>query len=481
MTWMRSALLTLLLALALAAVGCGGGENVSAPAGQTQEPARLAPGDAAGYIGVDTNLDSAQWQQLEELLERFPDGDRVVEWIVKELGEEDVSWEDDIQPALGPVTAFVLLAKERQPVVLVQPSDRSKLDALLAKSDEQEVTADLEDGWVAVANKQAHLDAFRAGADRGRLDDSSSFKEAMAGLPADSLASVYVGGDALKGDWSAYAPLGSGVTGIPAAGAQLQSLGLAVEADDDGLRLVGSVRSDGGPQPQSYEPELFARVPDSAIIALSFHGTPELTQQLGSQGGLGPFLPAVEEVLGMKVEELVELLEGEAALYVRPGLVIPEVSLAVEAPDPARAMGVVDRIARGLGQQVETLEIDGVTAHAVTVENVRVVWAAFDGVLLVSTGQSAIRDFRSGGSKLVDDARFDEAMARVGLGERTGGFVFVDLDEAVPFIEGLAGLSGERLPDVWRRNLEPLETFAAEGAAEGDAIRFDAFLAVGDS
>jgi hypothetical protein len=157
MTWMRPALLTLLLALSLAAVGCGGGENVSAPAGQTQGPARLAPEDAAGYIGVDSNLDSAQWQQLQGLLDRFPDGDRVVDWLVKELGEEDVSWKDDIQPALGPVTAFALLAEEKQPVVLVQPSDRAKLDALLAKSDEREVTADLEDGWVAVARTQAHL------------------------------------------------------------------------------------------------------------------------------------------------------------------------------------------------------------------------------------------------------------------------------------------------------------------------------------
>jgi hypothetical protein len=477
---MRPALLTLLLALALAAVGCGGGENASAPAGQTQAAAGLAPGDAAAYVGVDTDLDSAQWAQLQKLLDRFPDGDRVVEWIVKELGEEDVRWEDDIQPALGPVTAFVLLAKEQQPVVLVQPADRAQLDELLAKADEPQVAADLEDGWVAVARTQAHLDAFRAGAERGRLDDSAAFREAMAGLPADSLASVYVGGEALKGGWTGYAPLSPGRTGLPAAGAQLQSLGLAVEAVENGLHIVGSVRTDG-PEPQTYEPELFGHVPDSSILAISFHGTPELAQQLGSQGGLGPFLPAVDEVLGVKLEELLELLEGEVALYVRPGLVIPEVSIAAEAPDAAQAMGVVDRIARRLGQQVETLEIDGVTAHAVTVENVRIAWAAFDGVLLVSTGQSAIRDFRSDGSKLVDDARFAEAMERVGLGERTGGLVYVDLDEAVPFLEGLAGLSGERLPAEWRRNLEPLETLAAQGAAEGGAIRFEAFLAVGGS
>ena len=33
---------------------------------------------------------------------------------------------------------------------------------------------------------------------------------------------------------------------------------------------------------------------------------------------------------------------------------------------------------------------------------------------------------------------------------------------------------------VWRRNLEPLESFAAQGSQDGDAIRFEAFLGVAD-
>jgi hypothetical protein len=468
--------LTTLFALALLVAGCGGGENASAPAGAVQDAASLAPADAAGYVGLDTDLDSAQWEQLQELLDRFPDGDRLLQEIVDELGDEGVSWEEDVQPALGPVSAVAVLGENNNAVVLVQPDDRSKLDALLDKADDEQVTADLEDGWVAVAEEQAHLDAYRTAVDRGTLDGAADFREAMAGLPEDSVAAVYLSGKALTSGWTGYAPLGN----LPTAGANLRSLGLAVEATDDGLRIAGSVRNDG-PRPESYEPALLRRVPDRTIVALSFHGTSELAEQLGSEGALGPFLPAVEEQLGVKLADLLELLEGEVALYVRPGIVIPEVSLAVEAPDAARAMGVVDRIAGRLGGEVETIEIDGVTAHAVTVENVRIAWAAFDGVLLVSSGRSAIRDFRGDGSKLVDDDRFKAAVERVGLGDRTGGLAYVDLDEAVPFLEGVADLAGEQLPAELIRNLEPLDTFVAEGGPDGDAVRFEAFLAVAGS
>ena len=262
--------------------------------------------------------------------------------------------------------------------------------------------------------------------------------------------------------------------------AQLESLGLAVEAADDGLRIAARLeRRARRPRPTS--PSCSGRCPTGRSSPCRSTARPSSPGSSEASDALGPLLPTLEQKLGLKLADVLELLEGEAALYVRPGLVIPEISLAVEAQDAARAMATVDRIARGLGGDVETVEIDGVTAHAVTVDKVRIVWAAFDGVLLVSTGPTAIRDFRGDGAKLVDDDRFTEAVGRVGLGDRTGGLVYVDLDEAVPFIEGLAGISGERLPAEVRRNLEPLESFVAEAAPDGDSVRFEAFLAVGDS
>ena len=47
------------------------------------------------------------------------------------LGEQGVDWTNDIRPAIGPELVVVATAN-REPVVLVQPSDEAKLDALLA-------------------------------------------------------------------------------------------------------------------------------------------------------------------------------------------------------------------------------------------------------------------------------------------------------------------------------------------------------------
>jgi hypothetical protein len=482
MVSMRPALASLLLALTLGlAAGCGGGENVVQTAAATDGAAQLAPRDSAAYIGVDTDLDSAQWQQLQELLDRFPDGDQLVQKIVDEAGKDGVSWNDDVKPALGPLTAVVLLRGKAQPVVLVQPEDRAKLDALLAKSDEQQVSTDLEDGWVAIARTQAELDAYREARELGSLDQDATFRTAMEGLPADSLASGFVRGDALDAATALQSnPLG--ITGLSGAGADLQSLGFAVEAQDDGLHVVGSVRTGADvPDVQSYEPKLLAQVPERTFVALSFHGTADLSEQLSSNQALKSLLPMIEQGIGMKLADVAELIEGEVVVYVRPALGIPEVTLVADAPDGARAMGIVDRLAQGLKANVETLELDGVTAHAVQAQQVRIAWAAFDGVLLVSTGATAIRDFRADGAKLVDDEDFEAAMDEVGgLGNETVGLAYVDLSEAVPFVEGLAGLTGERLPDVWRRNLEPLESFAVQGSEDGDAIRFEAFVGVAD-
>jgi hypothetical protein len=482
MVSMRPALVSLLLVVTLGlAAGCGGGENVVQTTGAaTDGAAQLAPRDSAAYVGIDTNLDSAQWQQLQELLDRFPDGDQLVQKIVDEAGKDGVSW-DDVKPALGPLTAVVLLRGKSSPVVLVQPEDRAKLDALLAKSDERQVSTDLEDGWVAIARTQAELDAYREARELGGLDEDATFRTAMEDLPADSLASGFVRGDAFDAATALQSnPLG--VTGLSGAGNDLQSLGFAVEAQDDGLHVVGSVRAKGDvPDVQSYEPTLLAKVPDRTFVALSFHGTADLSDQLSSNGALKSLLPMIEQGLGIKLADVAELIEGEVVLYVRPGVGIPEVTLAAEAPDEARAIGIVDRLARGLQGTVETLEVDGVTAHAVQAQQVRIAWAAFDNVLLVSTGPTAFRDFRGDGEKLVDDEGFQAAMEQVGgLGNETGGLAYVDLSEAVPFIDGLAGLAGDRLPDVWRRNLEPLESFAAQGSQDGDAVRFEAFLGVAD-
>src|SRR5829696_5383221 len=89
-------------AAAALSVACGGSEQ---PA--TGGPA-VVPADAAVYVSVQSDLDSAQWKQVEKLVLRFPDGRGAVERLHGDLGN-GVNYEDDLEPALGPTVELVWL------------------------------------------------------------------------------------------------------------------------------------------------------------------------------------------------------------------------------------------------------------------------------------------------------------------------------------------------------------------------------------
>jgi hypothetical protein len=211
---------------------------------------------------------------------------------------------------------------------------------------------------------------------------------------------------------------------------------------------------------------------------VSFHGSDQNEKSITGQTALAPFLPSVEQALGVRLADVLALLRNQGVLYVRPGLPIPEVTLAVETPDTDAALATVDRIARHLAGSFETTEVDGVTAHVLRIDQVRVTWAAFDGTLLLSTGPSALRDFRSDDAKLVDEKRFTAAGDEVGLGDSTAGVAYVDMQRVSELIDGLAGLAGEDVPPELARNLAPIESIATNATADGSGVRFRGFLSV---
>src|SRR5687767_2245307 len=93
-------LLALTLVLALAGCGGGGGEAGGAAAD-------FVPADVGLYATGNTDFESEEWQQAEELVGRFPDGERAIAMLLEELQEEDVDFEQDVRPALGPEVAVV--------------------------------------------------------------------------------------------------------------------------------------------------------------------------------------------------------------------------------------------------------------------------------------------------------------------------------------------------------------------------------------
>jgi len=468
---MRVTLLACMSALLLAAGGCGGDSTTSA-AGGDPGAAALVPADVVAFVSLNTDRDSDQVEQLREVANRFPIARDGLDRLLRELtAEDELTWNEDVEPAVGDEVAFAVLAGHDGVVGLTQPDDPAKLDALLSTTDVEVETREVE-GW-HVFGEPGDLDAFEAARGGDTLDDSDAYADAFDDLADEALAKFYASGAALEGLSEQF--------GTPVEGAgSFDTAGVVFEAVDDGIRVDGRATGVEG-LPAAFEPELLGRVPDDAFLAISFSGLDELLSDLRS--GSIPFLPDVEQALGVTLDELGAVFSGEGVLYARSGVPIPEVTLAVRPENPAGALATLRKLAETLagvtGSSVQRTEVDGVQVEYLEIEGVRVQLASVDGTVIVTTGIAGIRDFRADDDKLTGSDEFESAADAAGFEEHTNGLFYVNFAEALPVIEGLAGLAGEPLPTEVRENLEPLRTLFVHGHAADGEVRFSGVLETG--
>ena len=439
----------------------------------------LAPADALAYVTVTTDASSDQWKQAASLLERIPGArDGVSASIGSALGKQGIDWTSDVAPALGPELVVVATAA-KEPIVLVQPEDEQKLDALVAKSDTPLVRGAVE-GWQALAQSQAALDAYRSALDKGTLEGVDGFTQGFEALPSDAIARAWVDTARLAKDLGALAPQGLG-SDSSSLDLGLDWLSAAVSAREDGVLLTVGMRTPGGGDTR-YEPVLFGRVPADAVAALSFGGTQGLLDRLQGKVPLDKVSGEIEKLTGVSLQGIADALSGEGALYVRPsGTKLPEVTLALRPPDPSKTWDTVDRLAHRLAEQGKTtvtvrtengLEVSRVTLDQVTVSYARLA----DDTIVVTTGADGIRTFVAGGPKLVDSEAYTRAADAVGMGERTRGFLYVDVDGLLP----LAEASGGAVPPDARDALGAVDSLILEGTGEGDTTQLSGFLRLND-
>ncbi len=466
-------LLTFVAALsaALVAAGCAASTERT---GSVPASAKLAPADALAFVTLVTDDSSEQWQNAERLLGLFPDARIEVLGAVRtELEQEDLTWEDDVAPALGDELVVVVTAA-RKPVLLVQPENADALSGLIAQSDDPLVQGTVSD-WTALAETQAELDAYRAALGRGTLDGVESFSEAMTGLPEEALVRGWVDFAAIARDLAAA---------FEQSGVQdelgVDWLAAALTAEDDGVHLSVGVRTPDG-NGSSYEPELFERVPADAVAALSFGGTQSTLDRIEGAVDVGAVSSALEDAVGVSLDGVLEALSGEGLFYVREGgEEIPEVTLVLAPPDASKTFDTVDRVARKLagqaGAEVRTRTDGGLTLHELTVEGVSLTYARVDDSVMVTTGPTGIADFLGDGPKLIDDDAFTNAADRVELGDRTRGFAYVDIDGLVPLVESLAG--PDAVPAEAREVLGTLDSLILQGSGDGETTTLSGFLRV---
>lgn len=465
---MRVGLAALLAGLMLGAAGCGGSDSAATGGGGA---ASIAPATAAVYVTLNTDVDSDQVDRLEELLAKFPDRGRLLAEIEKSITDEGLSWEADIKPALGETLDLVLLDLDGEEFVAVlKPGDEAKLKALLAKGDDPPVTREI-DGWTVIAETIAVIDHFETARSDGALEDDEQFKDAMDGLPDEALAKLYVDGDA--------ATKAAGQAGQKN---RLNSFAAALGAESNGLRLDGALKAELEDQFASlapYEPKLLEAAPEDALAFISGNGGGKVSEGFAQTPGT---LGQLRDLLGVDLEGITELFDGEFAFWVGQGAPIPEITFLAEVEDEQQALAMLDRLAGQIppetGAQSRTTEIDGVQAKQVVLDGLPITYATFDGKAIVTSRPGAIADVRAEGESLADDPDFEQALEEAEMPDETFGFVYLDLDRLGDLVEGLAGLSGGEIPPEASRNLEPLGAFVFHSSGEPEDLKLSAFLSI---
>jgi hypothetical protein len=487
----RGAWLAALAVALLTVAGCGS-DTPAGPAG-----AEVAPASTELFLTLDTSFDSDQWSTARGLLEKFPDGDRAVAFFLDQLSSEGVDFESDVEPALGPETDVVgldLFAEEPVFVGLTQPDDKQKFDELAQSSDEPVVAREI-DGWTAFADNETALDRFEEERADGTLDGSEEFTATLGEVEAGALTRLYLSGPSLQEGLAARTELPDGALEALVPGGQIPSIAFALIAEENGARVEGAARlasdEEGGLVIEPFEAELPNELPAGATVYAGFR---DLDRQLSALkeffAQLNPQFDAdlarIEAQLGVSLEEDVfPLLAGEGAFILRPGFVIPEVTLVTHVEDEQRAVETLDVLAAALRDQLplrsvpQPTEIAGVEAKELMLAPpLALYYAAFDGKLVVTTSRDGIASLREDGDRLADDPDFRAALDDAGVPDETTGITYINVEAAVRNLVGLAEMGGAELPPELGPNLEPLQSLVFYGTKDGQTLRFTGFLSV---
>ena len=65
-------------------------------------------------------------------------------------------------------------------------------------------------------------------------------------------------------------------------------------------------------------------------------------------------------------------------------------------------------------------------------------YGVVDGTVVITSGLSGISDYGAAGERLPASADFKQAQEAAGMPDSTGGFLYLDLKNSIPLLEGLA-------------------------------------------
>ena len=317
---------------AFALAGCGGNDTGGASA------IGLAPADAIGYAELDSSLDSNQWQKVQALLDRFPSKPQLVVELDKQLSEEQLQWDRDVEPALGDTVAAIWLGKTEPTTSSSRrsPTTTRSFDALVDKlaeqADDAYVIAEV-DGWTVVAEQQSTIDALKSG--DGELADNDGYQAALDELPDERLA-------LRLGERTSAARRTS--RSSSSSGSQVRSKRVTTAP---AATFVERANTEAG---ANYTSRRIDEAPADALAFLSFD-----TKSLrGQTSALAP----LANLLGVRVDQLLADIEGEGAFWVLPAAGIPEVTLVLTTSSPARTKQQLEELLEARRSPIRIAVVD---------------------------------------------------------------------------------------------------------------------------
>jgi Protein of unknown function (DUF3352) len=475
-----------LCGLFLAAPGCGGDDDGATTT--TLAGADVVPADAPLFLTIDTDLESEQWQTAQDLLDKFPGKERLLDELRESLEEDDVDFERDVRPVLGPELGVAWLDIEDDDtfVGFMQAKDEAKLNALLEKGDEPLVHTKIGD-WTVFTEKQQVLDRFRRAQEREKLADSEAYEEAVQTLPEDALFRLYFGGPQVR----RAIEKGLAEEGIPERFSgqfgDFRSAALALTAESDGVRLEADVVGGSENEFETYEPQLPGELPAGALLFLSFANLDDPARDVLQ--ALDEFIPnfdeqrrQAEQAFGFSVEnDLLPLLENELAFAIYEEQPLPSFVLAIGG-DEAKAVQLMDKLGAllAIGGEGEPRQeqVQGITLKQIQIEGTSIYYAALDGLFVASNTRSGVLDAAGDGPRLADDEIYQAALEGADAEGGTVGLIYGNLKNGLPYVFDFAEDEGETVPQVARENVKPLESFVFSMTQDDNRFEISGFLRV---
>lgn len=451
--------------IAVLAAGCGGGGG-----GLSSTADSIVPGDALAFATIDTDTSSAQVSSALKILHKFPIEPRAEQQLRASIRQSGVDFNALTSSAGSELDIAVINVNSRpQAVGLAKPSDEKKFDAQLDQTKAQHMTVK---GWTVFSDKQAALDAFKKQSDT-TIGDDATYQTAIKTLPSDAVASFYASPaaeDALLNAAKQQNLPSSTLGNLPKA----QWVTGALTSQDGAFKLEVHSKS-ASTKALSRANPLASKIPAGSIVALALNG-----------GGATKSLPAatqeqlsvIGQQLGVDLPALISVLNGPVVAYVRPGIPLPEVTIAARPQQPGRAAtaigGLLARFASG-AKSVPT-KVDGGTLNKLDLGPVALYYGVNDGRLVVTDSSNALAELNGSVGRLTGDAVFREAKDGSGMPDSAQTFVYLDIKDALPALSGFAQLASQTLPPEVENNLKPLRSALLYGSSDNTVGSFVVYV-----